>query len=98
MIATAYTVVPSGIGTGDFGTRVFLNWAEGSQPTTIILAFAEGPDEPGGMNVEMTWLAPTHLELTYRGHRNLDFQAVKCHGIDISVRELPGGTSNASPR
>jgi hypothetical protein len=98
MIATAYTVVPSGIGTGDFGTRVFLNWAEGSQPTTIILAFAEGPDEPGGMNVGMTWLAPTHLELTYRGHRNVDFQAVKCHGIDISVRELSAGQSNAPAR
>jgi hypothetical protein len=96
MIATAYTVVPSGIGTGDFGTRVYLNWATGRQPKTIILAFAEGPDEPGGMNVGMTWLAPTHLELTYRGYRNLDFQAVKCHGIDISVRQLPGGTSNAS--
>ena len=91
MIATAYTIVPSGIGTGDCGTRVYLNWATGPQPKTIILAFAERPDVPGGMNVGMNWLSPTHLELTYKGHRNLDFQAVKCHGIDISVQSSQMG-------
>ena len=88
MIATAHTVQTSGIGTGDPGTRVYLNWTTGSQPPTIILAFTEGPDEPGSMNVGMNWLTPKHLELTYKGRRMLDFQAVKCHGVDISVRDL----------
>jgi hypothetical protein len=96
MIATAETIVASGIGTGDVGTRVYLNWSTGSQPETIIVAFAEGPDEPGGHDVRMTWLTPTHLEVSYGGHRALDFQAVKCHGIDISVRELE--TRNSSPQ
>jgi hypothetical protein len=92
MIATAHTIVTSGIGTGDPGTRVYLNWTTGHQPPTIILAFADGPNEPGGMNVRMNWLTPNHLELTYRGRRNIDFEAVKCHGVDISVRDLSGGS------
>ena len=88
MIATAETIQTSGIGTGDPGTRVYLNWTKGSQPPTIILAFTEGPPGPDGMKVGMNWLTPNHLELTYKGRRELDFEAVKCHGIDISVRDL----------
>ena len=93
MIATAYTIQTSGIGTGDPGTSVYLNWTTGSQSPTIILSFAEGPGEPGNMNLGMNWLTPKHLELTYKGRRTLDFQAVKCHGVDISVRDLSDGTS-----
>jgi hypothetical protein len=44
----------------------------------------------------MNWLTPTHLELTYKGRRTLDFEAVKCHGVDISVRELSGDAINSS--
>lgn len=88
MIATARTIQTSGIGTGDPGTFVYLNWTTGSQSPTIILALLDGSDEPGGMSVGMNWLTPTHLDLTYKGHKDLDFQAVKCHGIDISVRDL----------
>lgn len=93
MIATAETIQTSGIGTGDIGTRVYLNWISGSQPPTIILAFTEGPAGPGGMKVGMNWLTPNHLELTYKGRRELDFEAVKCHGIDISVRDLSDVTT-----
>src|ERR1700693_1556496 len=39
MVATARTIETSGIGTGDPGTFVYLNWTAGSQSTTIILAF-----------------------------------------------------------
>lgn len=88
MIATARTIQTSGIGTGDPGTFVYLNWTTGSQSPTIILALLDGSDEPGGMSVGMNWLTPTHLDLTYKGRKDLDFQAVKCHGIDISVRDL----------
>jgi hypothetical protein len=96
LIATASTIQPSGIGTGDTGTRVFLNWTTGSQSPTIILAFSEGPQVPGGMNVGMNWLTPNHLELTYQGARPLDFQAVRWHNVEISVRELSAGTRQAS--
>ncbi len=97
-LVRARTVQPSGIGTGDFGTFADLNWTVGSQPPVVILAFAEGPNEPGGMNVGMNWLTPTHLELTYKGARTIDFQAIKWHGVDISVRDLSAGPDNFQSR
>jgi hypothetical protein len=96
MIATARTIQTSGIGTGNPGTFVFLNWTTGSQSSTTILAFHDGPNEPGGMNVGINWLTPTHLELTYKGRRAFDFQAVKCDGVDISVRDLASTTSSST--
>ena len=96
MIASARTIQTSGIGTGDPGTFVYLNWAAGSQSPTIILALTDGPAEPGDMNVGMNWLTPKHLELTYKGPRTLDFEAIKCHGVDISVRDLSGETARSS--
>jgi hypothetical protein len=59
-----------------------------------ILSFSDGLAGPGGMNVGMNWLTPTHLEITYKGHRALDFQAVRCAGIDISVRDVSGVAAN----
>lgn len=88
MIATASTFEQSGFGTGWVQTTVYLNWTKGSQPKMLVLAFSDGPAGPGGMSVGMNWLTPTHLELTYKGQRALDFQAVKCEGVDISVQDL----------
>lgn len=93
MIATAKTTDESGPGTDFIQTTVYLNWTKGSQPPMLILAFSDGPAGPGGMNVGMNWLSPTHLELTYKGQRPLDFQAVKCDGVDITVQALPNTTS-----
>jgi hypothetical protein len=64
MIARARTFQTSGIGTGDPGTDVDLNWATGSQAPILILSFSDGSDEPGDKSVGMNWLTPTHLELT----------------------------------
>jgi len=87
-VATAFTIEQSGFGTGGGGTDVYLNFTAGSQPKQLILAFSDGPSGPGGMYVGMKWLTPIRLELTYKGQRSLDFQAVKCYGVDISVRVL----------
>lgn len=96
MIATASTFEQSGFGTGWVQTTVYLNWTKGAQPKMLILAFSDGPSVPGGMNVGMDWLSPTHLELTYQGGRPLDFQAAKAGGVDISVHVLPGKASSAN--
>ena len=88
LFASARTVEQSGFGTGAIGTAVYLNWTKGSQSPMLILAFSDGPAGPDGMKVGMKWLTPTHLELTYKGQRTLDFQAVRCAGIDISVRDV----------
>ena len=89
MIATAQTFVDSGFGTGWTQTTVNLNWTTGSQPPMLILAFSDGPAGPGGMNVEMKWLSPTNLELSYKGARSLDFRAAECGGVEISLQVLP---------
>jgi len=96
MVVSARTVRTSGIGTGDPGTFVYLNWTTGSQDPTVILAFADGPGEAGDSSVGMNWLTPKHLELTYRGRRVFDFQAIRCHGIDISVRDIAEQAADSS--
>lgn len=86
MIARARAEETSGIGTGDPGTSVYLDWTSDSQPTTIILSLL--PPQRGITKVGMNWLTPTHLELTYSGNVTVDFQAIRCHGVEISVRQL----------
>jgi hypothetical protein len=49
---------------------------------------------PSEANVKMIWLTPSHLEMAYNTHADINFQAVKCAGIDISVRELPSSSSD----
>ncbi len=95
MLATARTIAQSGFGTGYIGTIVYLNWSKGSQPPMEILGLSGGTEAPGATSVEMKWLTSTHLELTYKSPRTLDFQAVKCDGVDISVRDLSNSTTNS---
>lgn len=100
-IATGETLEPGGWGTGaPPETYVDLNWTSGSQKPTVVFSFNDGPNEPGGMNVGMHWLTPTHLELTYRGKPTIDFQAIKWGKVEISARpELnsPAASSSAAP-
>lgn len=93
-IATASTFQDAGFLAGETQTTVYLNWAVGSQSKTLILAYSDGPTAQD-MGVDMRWLTPTHLELSYKGQRSLDFQAVKCNGIDITVRNLSSSTTSA---
>lgn len=88
MIASARTVAQSGFGTGYVGTIVYLNWSKGSQRPIEILGLSYASEASGATGVQMKWIDPTHLELIYDTPRNLDFQAAKCAGVDISVREI----------
>lgn len=88
MVAQARVPQPSGIGTGNIGTFVDLNLTNGSQDPVTILSFDGGSDYPGDKTVGMNWLSPTHLEVTYKGPRTLDFEAIKCHGVDITIRPI----------
>jgi hypothetical protein len=87
-VVTAETLRPGGWGTGaPAQTTVDLNYTSGHQSSSEILTFVDGSDEPDGMNVTIKWLSPTQLELSYKGHPTIEFQAVKCRGIDVSTRE-----------
>src|SRR5580698_5158474 len=77
-------------------TNVYVNWAGDKRPPMLVLNLADGSDAPSDITVDMRWLAPTHLELTYKGNRSIGFQALKWAGIDISVRDLSNAASGGS--
>jgi hypothetical protein len=94
-LASARTIANSGFGTGYIWTAVYLNWTKDSRHPTEILQLSDTFETPSDeISVEMKWLTPTHLELTYKGHRTLDFQAVKWYGVDISVRDLSSAATD----
>lgn len=87
-LATAQTIQHSGPGTAGIETRVYLQFV--SNTPTMILEFShDDQDASPTINLAMKWVSPSHLEVTYNGRANLDFQAVKCGGVDISVRVVP---------
>ncbi len=97
MLASARTIATSGFGTGYIWTAVYLNSAKGSPPPTAILRLTDTFEMPSDeISVEMKWITPTHLELAFKGHRTINFQIAKCNGVDISVRDLSGGTTKTS--
>jgi hypothetical protein len=86
-LVSASTEQFSGPGTAYVGTTVYLK--QDSHPQVEILELSNESAYPAGVtSIGMNWLTPSHLELTYQGHASLNFQAVKCGGIDISVRDL----------
>lgn len=95
MIATAEVFNNGGFASpGPSTTFVYLKGTTGSQKAMLIFAFSEGPTD--GMRVQMAWLSPTQLELTYEGQHTIDFQAVKYAGVDISVRNST--RANSAPQ
>jgi hypothetical protein len=92
-LASASTEQFGGPGTAYVATTVYLK--QNSQPPVEILEFANDSAYPPGItNVEMNWVNASHLEVTYKGHATLNFQAVKCGGIHISVRDLSTQDTN----
>jgi hypothetical protein len=75
-------------------TKVYLKWATGSRTDTSVLELADASDAPVDVQVEMNWLTPTHLELTFKGNQTVVFQAIKWFGIDLSVRDLSKADEN----
>lgn len=69
-------------------TKVYLKWATGSRTDTSVLELTDASDAPVDTQVEMNWLTPSHLELTFKGNQTVVFQAIKWFGIDISVRDV----------
>lgn len=61
----------------------------------LVLELADASDAPVDTHVDMNWLTPTHLELTYKGNQTVVFQAVKWADIDITVRSLSSGTTSS---
>jgi hypothetical protein len=97
MVAKASAFANGGFGmSGTPTTFVYWNWAAGSQKPTLILSLGNESDSLEDAKVEMNWLSTSHLELVYRSNRqHIAFQAVKCAGVDISLRDLASPMGSA---
>jgi hypothetical protein len=97
-IAIARSEQGGGIGGAYDVTTVSLKRTNGSQPPAQVLLFSH---EYSTMNLKMEWLTPTHLNVTYGpsarpgDHADLNFQAVKCAGVEISVRDVSNATTSS---
>ena len=65
---------------------VYLSRAAEKEEPTEILSFND--DLVENSHVEMRWLTDTHLEVTYHRNAKIEFQVIKCAGVDISIRHL----------
>jgi hypothetical protein len=98
-VATAQTIQHSGPGTAGLESSVFLK--RDSSPRLLILGFLHRGDYQGnGISLTMHWASPTHLNVTYDGRAaSLEFQTIRCDGVDISVRDIDqrqGASSSAT--
>lgn len=90
-LAVARSEQWSGPGNAYDATTVYLKSLMVPQPPTLVLGFSH---EYATMNLKMEWATPTHLHVTYGesakpgDHVSLDFQVVRCAGIDISAQHL----------
>jgi hypothetical protein len=97
-LATARSQQWGGPGTAYDATTVYLKWVKGSRPPTEVLVFSH---QYATMVLKMEWVTATHLEVIYgpspgpADHVSLDFQVVKCAGIEISVHDLSKETNNS---
>jgi hypothetical protein len=92
-LAMARTEQHSGPGNALLQTTVLLKHTTGPADPIQVLLFTQ---DAKSIDLKMNWLTPSHLEVTYKQPAVIDFQATKCAGIDISVRDLSNGTTNSS--
>ena len=92
-LANASTVQHSGPGNAGLYTSVYLKRTNDSSSGEEVLGFSHDPtSQSNTIDLKMTWITPSHLEVDYNGHASLYFQVVKYAGIDISVRDLSTAT------
>jgi hypothetical protein len=84
-LAVAQTDQYGGPGTAGVITTVYLKRTKGPKTPIDILTLSQSVPSIG---LKMNWLESSRLEITYTQQATVQFQAVKCGGVDISVRDL----------
>lgn len=93
-VARAVTEQHSGPGNALLQTTVLLKHTKGPKEPIEVLLFTQ---DAKSIDLKMSWLTPSHLEVTYKQPAEIDFQAIKCGGVDISVQDVSnGGTTQTS--
>jgi hypothetical protein len=91
--AIARTDQYSGPGNAALLTTVYLKSTKGRKDPIEVLLFMQNARS---IDLKMNWPTPSHLEVTYKQPAVIDFQAIKCAGIDISVQDVSSGTTKTS--
>ena len=93
-VAMARSEQWSGPGNNFDATTVSLNQAGGTIPPVEILMFDHNSAH---MDLKMTWMSSTHLDVEYGSNAQINFQAVKAFGqIEITARPLSNVTTSSS--
>lgn len=92
-VAAAHTDQYGGPGAAGIQSTVSLRQVKGRQDKIEVLQLSQ---DATSVDLKLNWLTPSHLEVTYKQPASIDFQAIKCGGIDVSVRDLSSGTVNSS--
>lgn len=92
--AEARTDQYSGPGNAALLTHVQLKPTKGRKDPIEVLVLMQNTRS---IELKMIWLSASHLEITFKQPAVIDFQAVKCAGIQITVRDLSDSTSDSSP-
>jgi len=102
-VAIAETIQNGGLGSGNIYTAVYLKTAASKRPAMEVLGLdCQGPvphayvldnvaNRGGTIDLAMQWITPSHLLVTYKGQPNIQFQAVRLGGIEITLKDLAQG-------
>jgi hypothetical protein len=90
-IAAAHTDQYGGPGAAGIISTVYLRQVVGRQDKIEVLQLSQ---DALSVDLKLSWLTPSHLDITYRQPASVDFQAIKCGGVEISVRDLSTGSAD----
>jgi hypothetical protein len=100
-IASAETVQNGGFGSGYVETSVYLKRKNDRQSLYSILGFSTNGPVPhpyvldntvnagGTIDLEMRWVGPLHLLVTYSGNPHINLETVKLQDVIITIKHLP---------
>jgi hypothetical protein len=107
-VASADAVQNGGFGSASIQTQVHLEKSNGSKPRKEVLGFScEGPaarpyvldniaNKGGTIDLEMKWVSPSHLEVTYNGRASINLQVPNYDGVEVSLRVPSRGSTDQS--
>jgi hypothetical protein len=98
-IASADTIQNGGFGSASVDTVVYLTRRADLKHTQEVLVFhCQDPvphpytldnvaNQGGTINLRMSWVTPSHLQVTYSRHPDLQFQVARYAGIEITAQD-----------
>lgn len=104
-VASADSVQTGGFGSASIQTQVYLKSTDGSKPRKEVLGFScEGPagrpyvldnvaNKGGTIDLEMKWVSPSHLEVTYNGRASVNLRLPNYDHIEVSLKVAPTTSS-----